>query len=219
MTPDWLLVHPPLLGPAVLGPLATELRRRGATVLVPDLRATVAEARGWPERWTELAAAAGPAATVLGFSGAGVTLPAVAAAVGARRVVWVDALIPSETGVTVADDDIRARVAGLVRSGRIPDWTTWWGPDALVDLVPDVRVRAAIEADGHELPGDFYDVAVPVPDTWPSDGARYVQLSAAYDDAAEEARRRGWPVLGGRDGDHLDVANRPAAIADLLADR
>ena len=93
------------------------------------------------------------------------------------------------------------------------------GPDALVDLVPDDRVRAAIEADGHELPGGFYDVAVPVPDSWPSDGARYVQLSAAYDDAAEEARRRGWPVLRGRDGDHLDLANDPAAIAELLADR
>jgi hypothetical protein len=211
---DWLLLHPPLLGPAVLAPLAGELRRRGASVALPDLRAAVAEAPGWPRRWIE--AAAVPTDAVLGFSGAGVTLPAVAAGVGARRVVWVDALMPARSGATAADDDIRERVAGLVRNGRIADWTTWWGPRALEELVPDAALRAAIEADGHELPADFYDVAVPVPDGWPEDGARYVQLSPAYDDAAAEACRRGWPVSGGPDGAHLDIANRPEWIADLL---
>lgn len=212
---NWLLVHPPLLGPAVLAPLADDLRRRGATVLLPDLRATVSEASGWPERWVG-AAATGTADAVLGFSGAGVTLPAVAAAVGAQRVVWVDAQMPAVSGATMADDDIRTRVAGLVSNGRIPNWTTWWGPGALAELVPDPRVRAAIEADGHELPADFYDVAVPVPDVWPDGGARYIQLSAAYDGAVAEARRRGWPVIGEPAGAHLDIANHPAWIADLL---
>jgi hypothetical protein len=212
----WLLVHPPALGPAVLAPLADELRQRGDVVVLPDLRATVREAAGWPQRWVAAAAGHGPVDGVVGFSGAGVALPPVAVAVGARRVVWVDALMPSRSGETVPDDDIRARVAGMVRHGRIPDWTTWWGPDALVQLVPDARVRAAIEAEGHELPADFFDVAVPVPASWPEEGARYVQLSPAYDDAAAEARRRGWPVVGNSTGAHLDVANRPAVIADLL---
>jgi hypothetical protein len=216
MAADWLLVHPPLLGPAVLGPLADELRRRGAGVAVPDLRATVTEAAGWPDRWVAAAVAAGPAHGVVAFSGAGVTLPAVAAAVGARRVVWVDALMPARSGATAADDVIRALVAPLVRDGRIADWTTWWGPDAFAGLVPDAALRAAILADGHRLPADFYDVAVPVPDVWPEDGARYVQLSPAYDDAAAEARTRGWRVVGGPQGAHLDVATRPAQVADLL---
>jgi hypothetical protein len=78
----WLLVHPPLLGPAVLGPLAAELRSRGNAVRVPDLRSAVVAAAGW---WDRVAAAAGgPADVVLGFSGAGVVLPAVAAAAHAR---------------------------------------------------------------------------------------------------------------------------------------
>ena len=213
----WLLVHPPLLGPAVMAPLALELRSRGDVVAVPDLRATVSEAAGWPERWAAAAAAGGPADVVVGFSGAGVTLPAVAAAVGARRVVWVDALMPAESGATVADAEIRARIAGMARNGRIPDWTTWWGPDALVDLVPHEQRRRAIEAERHELPADFLDVAVPVPGSWPEEGARYVQLSAAYDDAAAEARRRGWPVVGGPSMAHLDVANHPSLVADLIA--
>jgi len=121
---DWLLVHPPLLGPAVLRPLADELRARGLSVAAPDLRGTVTTAGGWPARW--------------------------------------------------------------------------------------------IEAEGHELPADFYDVAVPLPTAWPEDGARYVQLSQAYDADAAEAAARGWPVAGGSGGNHLDVVTEPPRIADLL---
>jgi hypothetical protein len=211
----WLLVHPPLLGPAVLTPLAGELRARGETVELPDLRAAVVTAPAWPLRWTA-AAVGGPADVVLGFSGAGVTLPGIAAAVGAQRVVWVDALLPARSGVTVADEQIRALVAERTGHGRIADWTTWWGPDALDELIPDHGLRAAVRAEGHQLPADFYDVAVPVPGSWPEDGARYVQLSAAYDDAAAEARTRGWPVVGDGSGAHLEVATDPARVADLL---
>ena len=211
-TARWLLVHPPLLGPAVLRPLADGLRSRGHDVALPDLRATVRTAAGWPDRWRDAAAADGPADAVLGFSGAGVTLPAVTRAVGAPRVVWVDAPVPARTGATEADEEIRGLVAGLVRGDRIPDWTTWWGPGALVELLPDERVRA----EGHELPSDFYDVAVPVPAGWPEDGARYVHLSGAYDGAAAEARARGWPVVGDGSGSQLDVAVRPGRVADLV---
>jgi hypothetical protein len=213
----WLLVHPPLLGPAVLGPLAGELRRRGAAASVPDLREAVETAEGWWARYVDAAAATGPADVVVGFSGAGVVLPAVAAAAGARRVVWVDALLPAGTGPTVADEEIRRLVAQRVGDdGRIADWTTWWGPDALVELVPDAGLRAAIRAEGHRLPGDFYDVAVPAPPAWPEDGARYVQLSPAYERQAAQARARGWPVVGDGSGTHLDVATEPARVADLL---
>ena len=139
----WLLVHPPLLGPAVLAPLATELRRRGAEVSVPDLRGAVAAARGWPGRWTAAAAGTGPADVVLGFSGAGVTLPAVSAAVGAQRVVWVDALMPPRAGGTLPDEEFRQRIAPFVADGRIADSTTWWGEDVFDGLVPDPALRAA----------------------------------------------------------------------------
>jgi hypothetical protein len=212
----WLLVHPPLLGPAVLGPLADVLRGRGHDVVVPDLRAAVAVAAGWPDRWTGTAAPAGRADAVLGFSGAGVTLPAVAEAVGAKEVVWLDALVPARRGATVADADIRSRVASLVSDGRIADWTTWWGEEVFDSLVPDPALRTVIRTEGHRLPADFYDVAVPVPTGWPEDGARYVQLSAAYEGAAAEARDRGWPVTGDGAGDHLDAATAPERVADLV---
>ena len=102
---SWLLVHPPLLGPAVLQPLAAELRQRGSGVAVPDLRVAVGRAPGWPQRWVPAAAAAGPAEVVVGFSGAGIVLPAVAAAVDVRRVVRLDAVLPTGTW----PDDVRDR--------------------------------------------------------------------------------------------------------------
>jgi hypothetical protein len=204
-----------LLGPAVLQPLAAQLRARGETADVHDLRPQVDQAEVWPERYARAAVSA-PADVVLGFSGAGVVLPSVAVAAGATRVIWVDAVIPARSGATVPDDDIRSRIAGLVRDGRIADWTTWWGEDVFDQLVPDPALRAAIRAEGHELPANFYDVAVPVPGHWPEDGARYVQLSPAYEDAADEARARGWTVTGHQHGSHLDIAVAPAGVVALL---
>ncbi|MGY1762790.1 hypothetical protein ACI79G_16955 [Geodermatophilus sp. SYSU D00779] len=71
-------------------------------------------------------------------------------------------------------------------------------------------------AEGHELPADVYDVAVPVPEEWPDDDARYVHLSASYDAEASAARARGWTVVDDGAGEHLDVADDPGRVADLL---
>ena len=212
----WLLVHPPLLGPAVLGPLGDVLRSRGRDVALPDLRSAVDRSAGWPGRWSDAAALMGPAETVLGFSGAGVTLPAVAVAVGAVRVVWLDALMPARSGETVADDDIRSRIPALLGpDGRIADWTTWWGPDALDELIPDAGLRAAVRAEGHRLPGDFYDVAVPVPERWPDEAPGTPALGGLRRCGGRGARTR----LGSRRESRRRPPgrrHRPGRVADLL---
>ena len=213
----WLLVHPPLLGPAVLAPLAGELRARGEDVVVPDLRPAVGTAAGWPDRWTALAAGCGPVEVVLGFSGAGVVLPSVAAAVGARTVVFLDAVVPAVAGETVASPGLRELVAGLVRGDRIAAWPSWWPPAVLAAELPDDRLRAEVAAEAPELPAGFFDIAVPVPGAWPQDDVRYVHVSPAYDEDAAQARARGWSVVGEGTGTHLDVAGRPVAVADLVA--
>ncbi|WP_146146069.1 alpha/beta hydrolase [Geodermatophilus tzadiensis] len=214
-----LLVHPPLLGPAVLGPLAARLRAGGATVAVPDLRAHVPDpaagrpsAAGWAQRW---AAVVGPADVVVGFSGAGIALPLLAEASGARRAVWLDAVLPPAAGTARWPAGVRERVAPLVGDdGRVADWTTWWGPDAMAGLVPDAGVRAAVLAEGHRLPADLWSTGVPVPPL--AAEARYVHLSPAYDGDAAAARDRGWPVAGDGRGAHLAVATDPARVAALL---
>lgn len=210
-------MHPPLLGPAVLGPLADALHARGHDVdAVPDLRGALHTAAGWYDRFTALAAAAGPAEVVLGFSGAGVVLPAVAAAAGARRVVWLDAVVPARSGATTTSPERRARLAGLVRDGRLAAWPAWWPPEVLAAELPDEGLRTAVAAEALELPGDFHDVPVPVPEHWPDGDVGYVQLSPADAADAAEARARGWRVTGDGTGRHLDVVTRPREVLELV---
>jgi len=219
----WLLCHPPLLGPAVLRPLARRLRARGDEVALPDLRHTVETGPGWWTAYTR--EAQGYLAwgepdrvdAVLGFSGAGVVLPQVAAAVGAARAVWVDAVVPAASGETLPSPGLRAAVAALARDGRIAPWPSWWGPDAMAELVPDDALRAEITAEAPSLPLDLYDQPVPVPDGWPDGDVTFVHLSPAYDADAEEAARRGWRVVGDGAGLHTDVATDPAGLVELLA--
>lgn len=109
-------------------------------------------------------------------------------------------------------------MAGLVRGDRVVAWPTWWAADELAAQLPDPQLRAEICGEAPELPADFYDVAVPVPARWPEAGARYVHLSAAYDEQAAQARARGWAVAGDGGGRHLDVATAPADVADLLTE-
>lgn len=221
--PSWLLCHPPLLSAAVLRPLAAELRAAGRPAYVPDLRWTVETASGWGGRYArgaretvDLLGVTDEVDVVLGYSGAGVVVPAVAAAVGATRVVWVDAVVPVERGATLPSPELRAMVAGLARDGVLPPWPTWWGPDAMADLVPDPVVRAEITAEAPSLPVDLYDEEVPVPEVWPDGDVTYVHLSPAYDRDAEEAARRGWRVVGDGAGLHTDVATDPTRVVELL---
>ncbi len=159
MPERWLLVHPPLLGPAVLRPLAAVLERSGHTVDVPDLRHLVQDpatsapsARGWDRRWASATGARAGTDVAVAFSGAGAVLPALAAASGADRAVWLGAVLPPERGPTWPDD-LLALVAERTRAdGTVDDWTTWWGPDALADLLPDDRLRADVLAEGTRLP-------------------------------------------------------------------
>ncbi|MFL6128151.1 MAG: hypothetical protein ACJ73E_03695 [Mycobacteriales bacterium] len=216
---DFLLVHPPLLGPAVWAPCAAELTEAGHRAIVPDLRAACDPPAGWPLRAAAAATAGvtGPM-VVAGHSGAGVLLPLVAdrLGVGTAAVVFVDALVPAATGATAPSERFHAFLDELpLTAGRLPRWTEWWGPDALAELVPDAGLRAAIAAEAPRLPRAFYAEPVPVPASWPPARVAYLQLSPAYDADAAEAAARGWPVrtLPGR---HLDLVSRPAEVAAAI---
>jgi len=249
----FVLLHPPLLGPAVWGPFAAVLAGGGHRVAVPDLRDAVSRPERWWERATDLAAAAlppggspaaggiagpaqparlpgagrrpGPGAgagpVVVAHSGAGVLVPLVTSRLGASAAVFVDALVPA-TGETDPSEGFRDFLAGLPVSddGHLPPWSTWWGPDAMAEQVPDPELRRAIEADQRVLPVAFYDHAVPTPPDWTPARVGYLRLSPAYADDADEAVARGWPTRR-LDGRHLDLATRPdevAAAIVLLAD-
>ena len=211
---SFLLVHPPLLGPAVWGPCAAELAAAGHPVSVPDIRAACDPPLGWPGRAADAAAAGVTGrAVVAGHSGAGVLLPLVADRLEVTAVVFVDALVPATGGSTAPSGRFRAVLDELpVTGGLLPRWSDWWGPGALAGLVPDPALRAGIEAEQPRLARAFYDESVPVPGSWPPARVAYLQLSPAYDADAAEAAARGWPVRS-LPGHHLDLVTRPAEVA------
>jgi len=103
---DFLLVHGSTQGPGGYDRLAAALQSRGHHTVAVDLPVdrpewTVAQyaevARGQGAQLTE------PVVVVVVHSAAGVVAPAIAAAVGARHVAWLGAVVP-DPGRSVMDE-------------------------------------------------------------------------------------------------------------------
>jgi hypothetical protein len=220
----WVLVHSPLVGPMTWEAVARVLRRRGAVALVPDAGGdeepgspfwryhadTVAGALGAVEPGVPLVLA--------GHSGAGPLLPAVAAAL--RRpvaaYVFVDAGLPADGRRPMGEGGFADHLRDLYASGgRFPNWTD----EALRDLVPDAEVRRGLVASLRPRPLAYWEQPIPVPPGWPDAPCAYLRFTPnpAYDDAAEEARRSGWPSLD-MPGGHFHLLVAPAAVADAMRD-
>lgn len=124
---DFALLHGTTQGPAGWDPLVAALAERGHRAAVIDL----------PTDQPELSAAdyAGLAAdqvefdqpVLVGHSGAGLLLPAVGAAIGAGRLVWLAAAIPGEVSYR---EEIMAYGDQIAQ----PEWRST-GPELLSDPV------------------------------------------------------------------------------------
>jgi nitrite reductase/ring-hydroxylating ferredoxin subunit len=210
-----LLLHSPLVGPATLGPLAESLRVRGHTVLCPDTRGAVT----WPsiiETCISRVSGFDPA-VVIGHSGAGAFVAPVARRLHASRQIFLDAVLPPETGDWVPSVRARSSLNTLAReTGMLPPWFAWWNPNLMRRLVPNDSLRDAIESECTEIPLSLYDDPSLQPSDWSSPkSSAYIRLSGAYKDEAADARNRGWTVSE-RDGQHLDTATEPELVADLI---
>jgi hypothetical protein len=82
------------------------------------------------------------------------------------------------------------------------------------ELVPDPALRREFFAEIPRLPVAYFEE--PAPTTSDLRACALLRLSAAYDDAADEAEPRGWWVAR-RDWDHLRMLTDPEAVADLIA--
>jgi hypothetical protein len=224
--PVLVLVHSPHVGALTWQPVAEVLRARGQAVVVPSL-ASVTDAGPpyYPRLAGRVAAAARatqPAGPLLliGHSGAGPLLPAVAAAWGGAvaGAVFVDAGLPypGVSWLAAAPPALREALRRLAAGGRLPPWHEWFPPGTLDGLLPDPALRGRFVAELPRLPVAYFEEPAPPGDAG-AGRSGYLQLSAAYQEAAAAAARRGWPTVR-EAADHLAPLTRPEWVADRLAE-
>jgi pimeloyl-ACP methyl ester carboxylesterase len=221
------LIHSPLVGPGTWAPVTRELETRGYHVIVPSLLG-VADAPA--PQWRHCVEA-GRGATqdteaplvLVGHSGAGLLLPAIADAVPNHitGLVFADAFLPPTTGSTeLLPRALLEQLRPLATEGVLPPWSTWFGEQGLRDLIPDARLRAALEREMPRLPLAYFETRVPQPAGWESRWRSGYLLFASdpYRHCAAEARERGWPVVELRDTHHLALVTEPRAVTTALLD-
>jgi hypothetical protein len=218
-----VLVHSPFVGPSSWSGVAEELRRGGRQVVVPSLvGALPSPSPLYPALAGAVADAAvsGRVALVV-HSGAGPLVPAVVDLMPSQvaAVVFVDATLPysGRTWVDTVPPEMADRLTGMVGpDGLLPRWHEWFPPEALTELLPDERARAEFCADVPRVPLRYLQEVAPGSSAWQALPCGYVQLSAAYEEAAESARQAGWPVAC-VDGHHLSGVTEPAVVAAAVA--
>jgi len=219
----FVLVHSPLVGPGTWSPVARELERRGRQAIVPSL---VEPAVAPPPRWRHHVEAVRDAVQTLsdplvlvGHSGGGLLLPVIADAVAppVSGLIFVDSGVPASTGETpTAPPALLDHLRTLAVDGMLPPWSTWWGEDAMRDLVPEEALRTALVREMPSLPLAYFEQRLPSPAGWERRPCAYLLLSDAYREASAEAMERGWRVEEITGAQHLHLAVAPEAVTDAL---
>jgi pimeloyl-ACP methyl ester carboxylesterase len=198
----FVLVHSPLVGPSTWLPVARELERRGRRAVVPSL---LGPAAGAPQgHWRQCVEAVRDAVrrlsepiVLLGHSGGGLLLPAIADAVAppVSGLIFVDSRVPARTGETpLARPSFLDHLRTLAVDGLLPPWSTWWSEDSMRELVPDEALRSALTREMPSLPLAYLEQRIPSPDGWDRMPCAYLLLSDAYREASADASERGWRV-------------------------
>jgi pimeloyl-ACP methyl ester carboxylesterase len=225
MTPGFVLVHSPSVGPSTWAPVADRLRALGRDAVVPSLREV---GEGDPPFWPRVVEAVAEATRALAtdqpvllvaHSNAGLFVPVLVAET-ARPVhgcLFVDAALPARqetTPVASAEmlDFLRSKMA---EDGRLPRWTDWWDDEDVAELFPDAATQAVMTAEQPRLPLAYYEQRVPVPAGWDETPCGYLFFGPPYDDVAAEARDRSW-LVEALPGGHLHQVVDPDATAARL---
>lgn len=221
-----ILVHSPLLGPFNWSLVANELRRRGVAVVVPDLHGEgVDEERPYHQQHAQNSANAlktvppNEPIVLVAHSGAGPLLPVIRQQLRQpiAAYLFVDAGI-AQDGQSRLDmlaeelPEVAPQLRKLLVSGQ--RWPQWDDED-LADFIPDASLRKNLLAELTPQPFDFFDEPIPVFADWPDAPCAYLQLSAAYDYSAMEARRLGW-LCDRLDGGHFHMLVDETAVTNAI---
>jgi len=225
MQSDIILVTGPLVGASSWAPTADRLRAAGARVHVPDVLAGPGGAPSW-SAWTSHLAdlvSVDEETILVGHSSASTLVADLATKMPVRGLVILDRDIPPASG---SPPPVRATlrdfIAGLAdEDGLLPPWSQWWLKDRrraqLVGIDALALDSQSFESFEKSLPrmrlSWFDDVIDLAP--WDHVPAGYIQVSAIYDHAAEEALRRAWPVRR-MQGTHLHPTLKPDETAAAI---
>jgi pimeloyl-ACP methyl ester carboxylesterase len=222
---DVVLIQGPLVGASGMLPLADRLRARGLHVHVPD----VLSAHGAPPPWSawsshliRLLALDERMPVLVGYSASTVLAAELATRIPARGVIFLDGDIPPASGrVAPGSERLRRRIEGLADSdGQLPLWSDWWGTDeekaaiGVSALQCDRNAWEAFRRDQPRMTRNWFDDAINLA-PWGGVAAGYVQLSRFFDRSAEEAEKRGWPVMR-LNGTHLHPTLEPEETAAAI---
>jgi len=223
--PVFVLVHSPSVGPSTWLPVAERLRDAGHEALVPSLLTVTNDG---PPYWPNVVAAVRARleetdqvapVVLVPHSNAGLFVPVLARDLSRRvvRAIFADASVPAAAGETpIVGDDFLPFLRGLANSdGMLPRWTDWWTEEDIAPVLPDPLIRRCVTDEQPALPMDYYLERVPSPAGWDDLDCCYLQFSQAYDGQADEALRRGWPVLR-VPGEHLHQVVDPDAVAQAV---
>lgn len=222
----FVLVHSPLVGPASWRPVAHELERRRRVAVVPSLLGVAdAPAPHWrhvPEAVRAATSHLQVPIVLVGHSGAGLLLPVIADAltVDIAALVFVDSFLPPPADrLVLGPTAFMSHLRAMAIDGVLPPWSRWFGEDAMRKLVPDKRLRTALEGEMPHLPLPYFEASVPVPDSWNQRPCAYLLLSPdPYRQSATEARAVGWHVLEIRGVQHFAIATDPIPVTEALLD-
>ena len=194
----------------------------GWRVHVPDVSAI----SGTLPHWRELAAqyakllSLDEAAVLIGHSLATVVIVDLAARVPARGLIMVDGEVPPASGAVAPGRDFFGVFVAYIadRDGRLPRWSEWPypRPDLIgIDaLAQNTDALAAFEKDQPHVSLAWFDDAIDLL-PWADIPAGFIQTSALFDHAADEAARRGWPVERIK-GTHLHPTLQPDETAAAI---
>jgi len=159
---------------------------------------------------------------LVGHSGAGLLLPVIADSLNVQvaALVFVDSFLPPSAGsLALGPPAFMDQLRALATDGVLAPWSSWFGEHAVRELVPDERLRAALEAEMPRLPLSYFQASVPMPDRWTRRRCAYLLLSAdPYAHSAGQARALGWPVREMHGAHHLAIATDPIPVTEALLD-
>lgn len=213
-----VLLHSPLLGPAVWGPVARELSLRGYRVHVIQALPTPPRTVGEVMDHFLSEVPRDREVILVPHSNAGLYVPTLVEHREVVGAVFVDAGLPPSTGeAPMAPPKMVAMLADKVDGdGLLPPWTTWWEEADIAELFPNNEVRVGVEREQPRLPLSYFSASLSTPPGWDTDLAgAYLAFGGTYGADLRRAEEHGWPVATML-GSHLHQLIDPVAVTQEL---